>query len=65
MAIQAEEWLCLGQYFSNLDPAIFDGKKFSTDIRFFTCSFYHFVTLGIYRTKLDTNQLNLLLLFTY
>lgn len=64
VAIQAEKWLCLGQYFSNLDPAIFNGKKFSADIRFFICNFYHSVTLDIYRTKLDTNQLNLLLLFT-
>lgn len=40
VTIQAEGWLHLGQCFSNLDTALFNGKKFSTNIRFFTCDFY-------------------------
>lgn len=35
VAIQIEGWLCLRQYFSNLDTVPFNGRKFLTDIRGF------------------------------
>ena len=39
-------------YFSNLDTALFNGKKLLTDIMFFTCNFYYSeMLLGCLQSK--------------